>query len=332
MANEIQQQFYYAKYDSTHNDSLNSANCSFIDKGDSAVNSVFEMSANKLVSENINKVQNNDTLKSYFSDFSRVITSTYYKVTSNFKSIAYDVTKQSYADDADKQFEEVANSYEVAAQNEINKLIEKAEKLAEQEQTQNENLTDEQQSLRQEIESKGFSNNSVCYIQTSQDNDTSFVVLNGKYMVNGKQVDEQTFLNEYNNAIQIQKKQKYNKPEFEHFNKLDCKDNNDGTFSAKDWTRREYVYDYNGSLQHQVIHCDDQLPNGYGGKSPGNDAILNGAEIKDNNGTVVFTKKDNKYYNNLGQEVPYSQVSSFIDKNQGVTVKMGFYKPNSFGI
>lgn len=327
MANEIQQQFYYAKYDSSP-DNYSGRDISFIDRGDSAVNSIFEASANKLVSENINKIQNNEYLTSYFNDFSRVIKCTYNKIVSEFKGITYQVTSQVSANEADKEFEQSSNNYELSAQNQINTLIEKAQKLAEKEQAQNETLTEEQKILRQEIESKGFSNNSTCFVQTSKEDDTSFVVLNGKYMVNGKEVDEQTFLNEYNNAVQIQKSGNFEKPDFEHFNKLDCKDNNDGTFSAKDWTRREYVYDYNGSLQNQVIHCDNQL----GQKSPGNDAILNGAEIKDNNGNTVFTKKDNKYYNNKGQEVEYWQVSSFIDKNQGVTIKMGFYTPNSFGI
>ncbi|MCQ2740253.1 MAG: hypothetical protein MJ237_08535 [bacterium] len=335
MANEIQQQFYYAKYDSTHDDSSNDANISCIDKNDNAVNSVFETSANKLVSDNISIVQNNESLASYFGDFSRFISSTYFKIASNFRTIGYNVTSQSAANSADKQFEQVIDTYALSAQNEIDRLIEKAQKLVEEEQKQEEILTDEQKNLRQEIQNKGFSNNSVCYVQTNSDEDTSFVVINGKYMVNGNQVDEQTFLNEYNNAIQIQQSGKFDKPEFEHFDKLYCKDNNDGTFSTKDWTKREYVYDYNGSIQYQVIDCDDQLTaynNKTGRKAPRNDEILNGAEIKDNSGNIIFTKKNNKYYDKNGQEVEYWQVSNYIDKNEGITVKMGLYKPNSFGI
>lgn len=350
MVTEIQQQqqLYYAKYDSDHDYSRpevpDSKPIGLINLQDKAVISIFDAAADELVSINTANISNNSNWLSQISDFSRLIKSNYYKYAGNFKGIRYLLTEQS-AKSAEAEFEKLTAEYKTKAQEDINKDIQKAKERAEfetKEDEANAPVSEEARALRDEIQSKGFSKYALKLIQVSQDKDMSFVSLNGKYIVDGQEVDEKTFLEKYEQAIKDNKNGKFEKPYCEQFDEHSVTDNQDGTFSSREFTNREYIYNYNGNLQYQEIHCDKKilphsdyeqlLANSLGGTSPGDNAILNGAEIKDNNGTVVFTKENNKYYNNNGQEVPYWQVSSFIEKNQGVTVKMGFYKPNSFGI
>lgn len=367
MSENIQQQnFYFAKYDSSRDYSrpadTSSAPIGLINKADGAVQSVFEASVNNLRAVNTQKV-NEQNLASGFNDVSRTISSIYYQIAEKFNGIKYEVTSQKDADRADKEFEAIAKSIEQTAQQKIDeKISEIATKLAEEDAINSKSVTGETLELRNKIQSRGFSQHSIAHVQTDENTEISFVILGDKYLVAGEEVDEATFLKSYDEAIAKYneakangKARKFCEPYLEKFDKLSITDNHDGTFTEETWLGQKFVYNYDGSVKEvysedssrrydrknkiteidaDKLSSDDKLKELYFDPKkefPFSDETLGDAEIKDNVGNTVFVKKNGKFYDNQGHEVDFSLIKQYLEENKGEKIVIHGV-PSVFGI
>lgn len=347
MANEIQQQFYYAKYDSNRDYSRQGISDSdpigLINLQDEAVISIFDTAKNELVSTNTN-ISNNSNWVSQFRDFTRFIKCTYNKYAMKFAGIKYDISTQQSADNADAEFEKLATEYKTKAQDEINNEIQIAKEKAKDEEA-NAPSSEEVQILRDEIQSKGFSKYALKHIQISDDKEISFISLNGKYIADGQEVDEKTFLEKYEQAITANKNGKFEKPYWEQFDEHSVKDNHDGTFTVdygvygykdvfyydgrtkeaikSDGTRKWDMQNKTTEIDGDKLSENDRLGELFFDKEhdyPWDDNRLGDAEIKDSSNNIVYTKKNNKFYDASGNEVNYNEVEKYIKRNKGIKI------------
>ena len=360
-----QQRFYFAKYDNSRDYSRvgdsSSAPVGEINKGDSAARSIFDEAKNRLQTQNIQKAQEQNIL-SGFKDFSRTISAIYSELTANF-SIKYDVANQQDAARADNDFENFVKEIEIKAQQQIDeKMKEAAQRVADKTAMDNKPITEETRALRKQIKSRGFSQHSIAHIQTSETSEISFIVLNDKYLVEGKQVDEATFLKAYDDAMAEYNKAKANgkasefcEPYLENFEEYNILDNHDGTFTEDAGVYGKYVYNYDGSVKESYsrdgsrkydrknktteidadkLNNNDKLEELYFDDKNDfsfSNMTLGDAEIKDNSGNIVFVKKNGKFYDNQGNEVDFAKIKKYLEENKGEKIIIKGL-PSGFGV
>lgn len=135
---QVSREYFYAKYDSTHGDNVDT---STIDRNDSAAKSVFDRARQDLESGVNTKLVGNQSLSEKLSNLSQQIQAKYEAVL-NALGINYETTQEG-ANCADSQFDSESNNNI----NDIKKSIDDAIKAAEKEIEQAQKGNEEQQQL-----------------------------------------------------------------------------------------------------------------------------------------------------------------------------------------
>lgn len=199
--------------------------------------------------------------------------------------------------------------------------------------------------MDKEILAAGFAPTSNCRIDTDDEgNSKSFAIRNGKYMVDGQEVDSKKFLSEYNDTMKNAKEHNYNSERVDVYGS--CKNNPDGTYTLPSGMGGTQTIDNSGRVlkmtspsggignskvtynyQEGTKETDldsmkkSAMSNGFNVVSrtsaPGNEGA-----ILDKDGNVFMSIKDGKYYNSKGKEIKSDKAVDLINDNKGKGFKL----------
>lgn len=199
--------------------------------------------------------------------------------------------------------------------------------------------------MDKEILAAGFAPTSNCRIDTDDEgNSRSFAIRNGKYMVDGQEVDSKKFLSEYNDTMKNAKEHNYSSERIDVYSS--CANNPDGTYTLPNGMGGTQVIDNNGRVQKMT------MPNGginsgtvtydYKNRTKETDigsmkditqssgfGIISkmsnpnsAGEILDKDGNVFMTMKDGKFFNAKGKEIKSDKAMDLINDNKTEGLKL----------